>query len=211
MNYRVTYTDNNAPLCSRVEWTTCLPLTCVAILSAASMVMAAVTASICMEVRDAHDTCDFYYDTTNSVTSLELGELALFGSGIFGVPRGKGCACFDGQPAYIAPRDLCDRDNFPRPSDAPVPGVCLKDSSLEKLSDHVLVCLSQAKIDTLWQNGFCHPLDGPPILHRGRLVCECGGSTCAATSLARYHGYGEGQNPGIEDPNSVPPNPPPHY
>lgn len=180
----------------QVQWTTCLPLTLASAVGVVTMVLAAIlvsrvpddlatTAQVTQVARavanmptmptmqHTHDTCDIYFNVANSVTRLEVQELTLFGTGIFGVPTGADCACPGGnsQAVYLAPRDLCHGDNFPHKSGAATPSLCRKDPLDQLLYDHVLVCIDDAAIDRLWDSNLCKTAEGYPDIHKGRLTC----------------------------------------
>jgi len=168
------YADD-APLRWAVDWTTCLPVSLATLLSTATLVMVAILVSRSPDANTS-GTCDIYYDMVNSVTRLELQELSSFSIGLSGLPNGANCACqsSSSQAVYVAPTDLCNQDNFPRPANAVTPSLCIgTGATLKALKDHVLVCVDTATIVKLWNSPskYCHLADGTPRIGQGRLVC----------------------------------------
>ena len=161
--------DEEAPLRWEIQWSTLIPVSVASVLSTVTLVMVAILVS---RSPGTSDTCDIYYDTENSITRLELHELSMFSTGLFGTPKGADCDCpsSNSQPVYIAPIDLCNPSNFP-PISSTTPPLCLEDPGGSKFRDHVLVCVDSAAIDRLWSDGFCKAAVGPR-LDNGRLVCK---------------------------------------
>jgi hypothetical protein len=159
----------DAPLRWEIQWLTFIPVTVASVLSTVTLVMVAV---LLARTPGTSDTCDIYYDTENSITHIELRELSSFSTGLFGTPKGTDCACpySNSQPVYVAPIDLCNATIFPRIG-SDTPPLCLNDANVQKLRDHVLVCVDRAAIDRLWENGFCQAPVGPH-LNKGKLVCQ---------------------------------------
>ena len=182
-----TYADD-APLRWAVEWTTCLPVSLASLLSTATLVMVAILVSRSPDASTS-GTCDIYYDMVNSVTRLELQELSSFSSGLSGTPNGANCACpsSSSQAVYVAPTDLCNTGNFPRPANAVTPSLCSgTGATLKALNDHVLVCVDTATIVKLWNSPskYCHRADGTPRIGQGRLVCIPGATVAKAAEAA---------------------------